>query len=255
MTTLSCSEQYVSGLPTKPLTYQYFCSETSIAYTMYTPSIQKTKGIIAVLHNITAAQFLKQLGQPLADHLLDLIVLVVLVLVLSAVLLTIVLSSMLLLTTVLLSAPSLATMLLPTMLLTTVLSRIRAATILGMLRRRRHLMHGATLQIDIDPALVLLGLVLEPQFAADLLDAGFDFLDMVARVITLADDDMKVVFASAAGGFDAFFEHVLCFLDEEAVQVDCVVLDAPVCVVLAEDVVARLPVVLLHLRSVLFSLL
>jgi hypothetical protein len=225
---------------------------------MYTSSIQKTKGIIAVLHNITAAQLLEQLGQPLTDHLFDLIilvVLVVLVLVLSAVLLTVVLSGMLLLTTVLLSAPSLATMLLSTMLLTAVLARIAAAAILRVLRRRWHLVHGAALKIDVDPALVLLGLVLESQFTADLLDAGFDFLDVVARVISLADDDMKVVFASAAGGFDAFFEHVLCFLDEEAVQIDCVVLNAPICVVLAEDVVARLTVVLLHFGGVLFPLL
>jgi hypothetical protein len=228
---------------------EQFSPQISTSYITYTQSIQKTKGIIAVLHNITTAQFLKQLGQPLADHLLDLIVLVVLILLLSAVLLTIVLPSMLLLTTVLLSAPSLATMLLPAML-----SLIRAATILRMLRRRRHLMYCAALQIDIDPALVLLGLILEPQLAADLLDAGFDFLDMVARVIALADDDMKMVFASAAGGFDAFFEHILCFLHEEAVQVNRVVLNAPVRIVLAEDVVARLPVVLLHFGGVLFAL-
>ena len=210
---------------------------------MYTSSIQKAQGIIAVLHNITAAQFLKQLGQPLADHLLDLIVLVVLiilVLVLSAVLLTIVLPSMLLLTA---------------MLLTTMLSRIPSTTVLRMLRRRRHLVHGAALQINVDPALVLLSLVLKPQFAADLLDTGFDFLDMVARVIALADDDMKMIFASASGGFDAFFEHVLCFLHEEAVQINCVALDAPVCIILAEDVIARLSVVLLHFGSVLFSFL
>lgn len=196
---------------------------------MYTPSVQEVQGIIAVLHNITAAQFLKQLGQPLANHLLDLIVLVILivliVLVLSAVLLTI------------------------------VLSRISSAIVLRMLWWRRHLVHGAALQINVDPALVLLSLVLKPQFAADLLDTGFDFLDMIARVIALADDDMEMVFASASGGFDAFLQHVLCFLDEEAVQIDCVALDAPVRVVLAEDVVARLPVVLLHFGGVLFSFL
>lgn len=223
-----------------------FVPRRSLLYCVQT-FYPKTKGIIAVLHNITTAQFLKQLGQALADHLLDLVVLVVL--------LALVLSAVLLLPTVLLTAPSLAAMLLPAMLLPAVLSWISSATILRMLRRRRHLVHGAALQIDIDPALILLGLVLEAEFAADLLDARFDFLDVVARVVALADDDMEVIFASASGGFDAFFEYVFCFLDEEAVQVDCVVLDAPVGVVLAEDVVARLPVVLLHFGGMLFSLL
>ena len=63
-----------------------------------------------------------------------------------------------------------------------------------------------------------------------------------------------MVFATTSGGLDAFFEHVFCFLDEESVQVDSVILHAAVCVVFTEDVVARLSIVLLHLCSVLLSL-
>lgn len=61
-----------------------------------------------------------------------------------------------------------------------------------MLRRlvrrvRRH--HGlATSQVDIDPAGVFLGGVLQSQLATDLLNARLDFLDVARRVVALADD-------------------------------------------------------------------
>lgn len=62
----------------------------------------------------------------------------------------------------------------------------------GMLRRlvrrvRRH--HGlATREIDIDPAGVFLGGILQAQLATDLLDTRLDFLDVARGVVTLADD-------------------------------------------------------------------
>jgi hypothetical protein len=64
-----------------------------------------------------------------------------------------------------------------------------------------------------------------------------------------------VCFATRFRGLDALFEDVFGFFDEEAVQVDGVAVDAAVGVVGAENVVARLAVVLFHLRGVLFAFL
>ena len=77
---------------------------------------------------------------------------------------------------------------------------------------------------------------------------------MVAAVVSLAHNNVQVILTTALGGLDALLEHVLCLLDEQAVQIDGIFLDAAVGVVLAEDVVARLAVVLLHLGGMLFSL-
>lgn len=202
-----------------------------------------TGGIIALqhtLHNITATQLLEQLGQTLAHHLLNLIVLVVLLI--------------LVLPTVLLSA-----MLLPTMLLSVVLStmlpRVSAAAILRMLGRRGHLVYGTALEIYVDAAFVLLGLVLQSKLTADLFDSGFDLLDVVATVISLAYNDMQVSLAPTSCGLDALFKHILGFLNEQPVQINSVVLDTAIGVVFAENVVARLTIIFLHFRSVLLSFL
>lgn len=232
-------------------------TSTSFHYTLYVHPIsyvivlvQKAKGIIALqhtLHNITAAQLLEQLGETLPHHLLDLIIIVVVLLVL--VLPTTVL---LLLATMLLSV-MLTTMLLTAMLLAAVLARISAAAILWVLRRGRHAAHRAALEVYVNAALVLLSLVLQPQLTADLLDSGLDFLHVITAMVALAHDDVKVVLAAAFGSLDPLLEHVLSLLNKQAVQIDGVVLDTAVRVVLAEDVVARLAVVLVHLGGVLLA--
>jgi hypothetical protein len=51
---------------------------------------------------------------------------------------------------------------------------------------------GSALEIDIDPALVLLGGILQSQFSAHLLDARFDLLDVIAGVVAFADDAKKM---------------------------------------------------------------
>lgn len=143
-------------------------------------------------HNVTAAQLLKQLRQPLLDHLLDLIVLVVLLLlVLTTMLLPTVLLSAVLLSAMLLSAPSLLSVLL-TIVLTTILllPRVSTTTVLRVLRGRRHTVHSTALEVYVNTTLVLLSLVLQPKLTADLLDAGFDLLDVIAAVVSLADNDV-----------------------------------------------------------------
>ena len=68
---------------------------------------------------------------------------------------------------------------------------------------------GAPLQVHVDAARVLLGGVLQAQLAADLLDLGFDLLDVVGGVVALADDAGKgprgrcqrdIMYISAEGG-------------------------------------------------------
>lgn len=120
------------------------------------------------LHDDTALERLEQLGQLLLDQLLDFVVLVlVLVLVLAAVLL--------LLTTVMLLRLS-------TVVLSTAIRR--------GLRRRRHLSDLSALQIDKDPALILLGLVVQAELPANLLDARLDLLHVSRAVVPLADNDV-----------------------------------------------------------------
>ena len=54
---------------------------------------------------------------------------------------------------------------------------------------------------------------------------------------------------------DPFLKHVLGFFDKEAVQVHRVACNAPFGIVLAEDIVARLAVVVFHLFCVLLAFL
>lgn len=123
----------------------------------------------------------------------------------------------------------------------------------GLLGRGRRI-GTAALEVDVHAAGVLLGRVLEAELPADLLDAGLDLLDVVGRVVALADDDVQVRLAVLLGVADALLEDVLGLLDELAVQVDGVVGDAALRVVLAEDVVRRLLVVLVHLGRVPLAL-
>ena len=65
---------------------------------------------------------------------------------------------------------------------------------------------------------------------------------------------MKMVLAMLPRIFNALFQDLLGLLDELAVEVDSVLGDAAGRVVLPEDVLARLPVVLLHLGRVPLAL-
>lgn len=49
---------------------------------------------------------------------------------------------------------------------------------------RRHLVHLSTLEVDIHSSFVVLGVVLESEFAAYLLDTGLDLLHMIGAVVT-----------------------------------------------------------------------
>ena len=113
----------------------------------------------------------------------------------------------------------------------------------------------ATAQIDVNAALVLLGVILQAELATDLLDAGLDLLDVAGAVVALADDDVQVRLAVRLRVPDALLEDILRLFHELAVQVDRVRGDPALGVVLAEDELRRLPVVLLHLHPVCFAFL
>ena len=186
------------------------------------------------LHNRAALEHFEQLGQALLNHLFNLVVLALLSLLLS----TMLLSAMLLPTMMLLSSSAMLT---------------RVSAITRSLWRRRHLMHISTLQIHKDPTFILLGPVLQPQLATHLLNTRFDLLHMVLAMIALAHNDVEMVFAPLASHSDPLFQHILCFFDEEAVQVNRIASDATLGVVFAEYVVARLAIVLVHFGRVSFS--
>lgn len=150
------------------------------------------------------------------------------------------------------------------MLLTTMMLLLTAMLLSGVspaavarchMGRRRHFIDATALEINKDSTFVLLGAVLQTQLAAYLLDARLDLLHVVSAVVALADNDVQMALVLLAGDFDALLKYVLCFFDEETVQVDCVAGDASFGIVLPEDKVAGLPVVLLHLLRVLFSFL
>ena len=123
-----------------------------------------------------------------------------------------------------------------------------------LLRQRGRRVDLATLEVDVDAALVLLGRVLQPQVAAHLLDARLDLLDVADAVVPPAHDDVEVGLAAGLGVLDARLEDILGLLDELPVQVDGVFSHTPRRVVLAKDVLAGLPVVALHVRPVFLSL-
>ena len=193
----------------------------------------------------TPEQLLEQpehLRQPLLNHLLHLIVLVVLP--------TVLLSTMTL---------SLAPMLLSTMLLSPMLSRVSTSAVLptSILRcmRLRRIICRSTLQINIHPTLICLRLVLQSQLPTHLLHSRLNLLHMVNAMVTLSHNHMKMRLPLPPCNFYPFLEHIFGFFDEETVQVDRVGCDAVAGVVGAEYVVARLLVVLVHLRGMLFSFL
>jgi len=166
-------------------------------------------------------------------------------------------------------------LLLPTTIVHLLLSRIPARhrvrrgmmrlPILRMLRlmllaviERRHLrrtMPAAALsQINVNPPLVLLRVELQPQLPAHSFHPRLDLLHMPGTVVALANDDVQMRLPRLLGVADALLEDLLGLLDELAVQVDGVGVDAADGVVFAENVLGRLFVVVVCFGGVGFGL-
>ena len=144
-------------------------------------------------------------------------------------------------------------------------SRMMRLSILRMLRlvllavvEVRHLRRRTSMpalsQIDINATLILLGVVLQSQFPADLFDLGLDLLHVPNAVVAFADDDVQMSLARLLRVADALFEDLFGFFDELAVQVDGVRVDAADGVVFAENVLRGLFVQFVCFGGVGFAL-
>lgn len=193
----------------------------------------------STLHNSTASLF--QLAQENRKETLVVIVLLLLLLLLLVMLL-------LRRAVLLLGRPMLATMLLFVMRLVSLV--LVAATISAMLRWNRL----SALEIDVYPASIILCAIPEAQLATEFLYLGLELLNVIGRVVALADNSVQVRLASSLICADALFENALRLFDELAVEVDAISVDTAGSIVLAEDVVGRLAVVLLHFGPVSLAL-
>jgi hypothetical protein len=122
------------------------------------------------------------------------------------------------------------------------------------LRRRTTSMLSALPQININPPLVLLGVILQSQFPADFLDFGFNLLHVPDAVVSLAHNHMQVPLPRLLRVSDALLQNLLCFFDELPVQVDGVGVDAADGVVFAENVLGCLLVQFVGFGGVGFAL-
>lgn len=112
----------------------------------------------------------------------------------------------------------------------------------------------AALQIDEDSTFVLFGAILKTLLATNLFHSWLNLLYVISAMISLANNDVEVGFSPLPCSSNAFFEHVFSLFNEQTMQVDSVAGDAALSIVLAEDVVAGLTVVLLHLCSMSLAL-
>lgn len=124
--------------------------------------------------------------------------------------------------------------------------------LLRMMLRRRHRL--SPLKVNVYPSRVLLGLIPQPQLATQVLDLWLELLHVASRMVAFPDDGVQMSLAARLILTYALFENALSLLDELAVQVYGVRLDATRRVVLAEDVIRGLTVVLVHLGVVLLAL-
>jgi hypothetical protein len=121
----------------------------------------------------------------------------------------------------------------------------------------RHLRRSVAgrLQLDVHATLVVLSVVLQAEFAANLLDARLDLLHVVHGVVSLADDHVQVRLAVLLGVANALLEDLLGLFDELAVKINGVAVDFADGVVFAEDELGGLLVVLVGFGGVRLALL
>jgi hypothetical protein len=129
--------------------------------------------------------------------------------------------------------------------------RLLVVVVTGHLRRSV----ASGLQFDVHAPFVLLGVVLQSKFAADLLHARLNLLHMIDGVVSLADDHVEMRLSVLLGVADALLEDLLGLFDKLAVQVDSVAGDFSYSVVFAEDELRGLLVVLVGFGCVRLALL
>jgi hypothetical protein len=131
----------------------------------------------------------------------------------------------------------------------------------------------STSEVDVHSAFVVLGVVLEALLLADLLNTRLDLLNVVDRVIALADNavstirdvrsaanlgrysHMQMVLASTLCVLDSLFQNLFGLFNKLTVKVDSITIDSAYSIVLAEDELGRLSVVVICLLSMVLCLL
>ena len=113
----------------------------------------------------------------------------------------------------------------------------------------------AGLQVDVDPALVLLCIVLQAQLAAYLLHAWFELLHVVGAVVAFAHNHMQMSLARGLGVSYPLLQDLLRLFHELSMQIDGVAGHLANSIVLPEDVLRSLLVVIVGFRFMLLALL
>lgn len=111
----------------------------------------------------------------------------------------------------------------------------------------------STSQVDVDPPLIRLGVILQSELLTDLFDPRLDLLYVSRTMIPLADNNMQVILAGAPCIFDSLLQDILGLLHELSVQIDRIRRHAIGRIVLAKNEVGGLLVVLRHLLAVRLS--
>lgn len=152
------------------------------------------------------------------------------------------------------------------------LAMVGLVVLLGLtIVRRRD--GSSTSEVDIDSTFVVLGMVLEALLLADLLDTRLDLLDVIDRVIALADNaasairyvrvtanlenysHMQMVLAGTLCVLDSLFQNLFGLFHELTVKVNGIPIDSSYSIVLAEDEFGSLSVVVVCLLSMVLGLL
>lgn len=137
----------------------------------------------------------------------------------------------------------LSTVILPSMLL---LSTMRLPSML--LSRLQRL---PALQVNVYPPSILFRPELQSQLLTQLLHLGLDPLHMTRRVVSLAHNRMEMLLPARLIRPDALLQNALRFIDVQPVQIDGIRVYLSRRVILAEDILARLAVVVVSFGVVL----
>lgn len=111
----------------------------------------------------------------------------------------------------------------------------------------------STGQVDVNPPLIRLGVILQSELLTDLFDPRLNLLYVPWTMIPLADDNMQMILSSAPCIFDSLLQDILSLLHELSVQIDGICWHAIGRIVLAKNEIGGLLIVLRHLLSVRLS--
>jgi hypothetical protein len=131
----------------------------------------------------------------------------------------------------------------------------------------------STCEVDVHSTFVVLGMVLEALLLADLLNTRLDLLNVIDRVVALADNaastireiqttanfrgysHMQMVLAGTLRVLDSLFQNLFGLFNELTMKVNGITIDSAYGIVLAEDKLGGLSVVVVCLLSMVLGLL